>query len=560
MESGTQGTFVGPRHDAGRGAADIMPPRSEAKGRVMGDGSGQAAEATRLMTTGGDARLLLDPATGLNRYFSAPRPSDTLAYASSTANDISAEAFEHVARLLDAIGADLSPGDYAERLEGLRGRIRRAYAVPDDVEIVFAPSGTDLEYVALACVTAKGPTHNILLGADEVGSGCIHSAHGRYFAESTALGVATKMGEPVPGLGETHVEMIDIAVRDAQGRPRPSAEIAARMDEAIAGAKADGRHALVHVVHGSKTGLILPSLDDIDRLRRDYEGMIDFVVDACQARITSPAIADYLGRDSILFDTGSKFMGGPPFSGFALVPPAVARASGQLPEGLATIFRRAEWPAGWPGADSLPEGSNIGLLLRLEASLFELERFQALSLEAVSRVILSFHAAVRSEIIERTLARRVAPYPPGDKVEADTHPIEMRTLSTLDLSGFGGGGATFEDSTRWHKGMVPLGVRLGQPVKCVKLPDGGWGATLRIGLSMPMVTERAELSDEALARSFEEDMARVREALEAVAGFDTALDRVRETSRYDGPRFSEEEEKAAVDEAMRHSDSGGDRG
>jgi hypothetical protein len=166
----------------------------------------------------------------------------------------------------------------------------------------------------------------------------------------------------------------------------------------------------------------------------------------------------------------------------------------------------------------LPDTSNAGLLLRLEASLFELDRFQALSLDAVTRVILAFHAAVRSIIIETTPARRVAPYPPGDRQEADTHPIEMRTLSTLDLSLYGGGPATFEDTTRWHKAMTALGVRLGQPVKCVKLADGGWGATLRIGLSMPQVAERAELSDEALRGSFEQDMERIRAALDSVAG------------------------------------------
>jgi hypothetical protein len=397
------------------------------------DEGGEAA--TRLMTTGGDARLVLDPATGLNRYHSAPRPSDVLAYASSTANDISPEAFERAEALLAEIGA-LSAADYRQRLEAMRGRIRSAYSVGAEVEIVFAPSGTDLEYVALACAAGESEAgiHNILLGADEVGSGCIHSAHGLYFAESTALGVATKPGEPVPGLGTTHVEMIDIPVRDDRGRPRPSAEIAARMDEAIHGGEAAGRHALVHVVHGSKTGLILPSLADIDRLRDPHGDKIGFVVDACQARITSPAIADYLERGAIVFVTGSKFMGGPPFSGFALVPAAMAREAAALPEGLATIFRRGEWPAGWPGADILPDTSNAGLLLRLEASLFELERFQALSLEAVTRVILAFHAAVRSNIIETTPARRVAPYPPGDREEADSHPIEMRTLSTLDLS------------------------------------------------------------------------------------------------------------------------------
>ncbi|MGA9581004.1 MAG: hypothetical protein WBR13_03415 [Allosphingosinicella sp.] len=475
-------------------------------------------DSTLLMTTGGDARIVLRPETGLNRYHSAPRPSGVLAYASSTANDISAPAFAHVRTLTAELGPDLSGRAYAARLEALRGRIRRAYSVAEEVDIVFAPSGTDLEYVALACAAGRGRggTHNILLGADEVGSGCIHSAFGRYFARETALGVATAPGDPVPGLGETHVEMIDVPVRDDHGRARPSAEIADRMDIAIAEAGAAGRHVLVHVVHGSKTGLILPSLTDIDRLLAKNGDSFTFVVDACQARITSPAIADYLERKAIVFVTGSKFMGGPPFSGFALVPRIFRERSMPLAHGLATIFRRGEWPEGWPGAEALEGGSNPGLLLRLEASVFELERFQRLSIEDVTRIILCFHQSVREEIIEKTSAHRVAPYPPGEKETADTHPIEMRTLSTLDLSEFGGG-STFEDSIRWHQAMLDHGVRLGQPVKCVKLDGGDWGATLRIGLSMPMVVEREGLDDEALRRSFAQDMARVRAALEEVA-------------------------------------------
>jgi hypothetical protein len=470
------------------------------------------------MTTGGDARIVLRAETGLNRYHSAPRPSGVLAYSSSTANDVSAPAFGRVQAVLAELGQGLSGRAYAERLESLRGRIRRAYAVAGDVDIVFAPSGTDLEYVALACAAGRGRggTHNILLGADEVGSGCVHSAFGRYFARETALGVATVPGDPVPGLGETHVGMIDVPVRDGHGRARPSAEIAARMNSAIAESEAARRHVLLHVVHGSKTGLILPSLADIDRLAANNGDSVTFVVDACQARITSPAIADYLARGAIVFVTGSKFMGGPPFSGFALVPRRFREEARPLARGLATIFRRGEWPEGWPGAETLEDGSNPGLLLRLEASIFELERFQGLDVEDVTRIILCFHQAVREEIIEKTPAHRVAPYPPGEKETADTHPIEMRTLSTLDLGEFSGG-STFEDSVRWHKAMLDHGVRLGQPVKCVRLDDGNWGATLRIGLSMPMVVERAPLDDEALRRSFAEDMARVRAALEAVA-------------------------------------------
>ncbi|HYJ53526.1 MAG TPA: hypothetical protein VEW04_10190 [Allosphingosinicella sp.] len=468
-------------------------------------------DTAQLMTRGGDARLILSPETGLNRYFSAPRPRDLIAYASSTANDVSAAAYARVEAVLAETGADPAPSVYAARLEALRERIRRAYRVADDVEIVFAPSGTDLEYVALACIVGRAPggTNAILLGADEVGSGCIHSAHGLYFANETALGAAVRPGEPVPGLGGTSVDLIDIQVRDRMGRVRPSHYISERMRASIAAATGASRHSLVHVVHGSKTGLILPSLDDIDRLAEAAGPDATFVVDACQARITSEALNLYLARGAIVFVTGSKFMGGPPFSGFALVPRALAAAAPDLPEGFATLFRRAEWPSGWPGAEILPDSANIGLLLRLEASVFELERFQALPAADVERVILAFHAAVRAEIVEQTIARRVAPYPPGHVEDADSHPIEMRTLSTLDLSA---DGASFEDAQDWHKAMALAGIRVGQPVKCVRLRDGRWGATLRIGLSMGQVVDAA-----GGGNSFAADMARIREALLAAA-------------------------------------------
>jgi hypothetical protein len=478
--------------------------------------------AVALMTEGGDARIRLDPATGLNRYFSAPRPRAMLAYASSTANDISPAAYAEAERVLDAVGPAPSAAAYRARLEALRGRIRRAYGLGEEVVLVFAPSGTDLEYVALACVNGRGAggTNAVLLGADEVGSGCIQSAHGLYFAEETALGAKVTPGDPVPGLGGARVDLIDIPVRDGEGRVRASDEIAARMAASVGEAGAGGRHSLVHIVHGSKTGLIMPALEDVDRIS---SGRATLVVDACQARITSAAVKDYLDRGAILFVTGSKFMGGPPFSGFALIPPALAERAPALPAGFATIFRRAEWPAGWPGAELLPDSANPGLLLRLEASIFELERFQRLPAETVERVVLAFHAAIRAEIVERTPARRVAPYPPGHVEDADTHPIEMRTLSTLDLSRLNPAGATFEDAQAWHKVMALTGVRVGQPVKCVRLEDGAWGATLRIGLSMPQVADAAALTDAAMEARFAAEMAAIRGALLAAAGGDQAL-------------------------------------
>lgn len=482
----------------------------------MTNADGRAAS---LMTAGGDARITLDSETGLNRYFSAPRPRDVIAYASSTANDISPAAYAQVEQVLAEVGEAPSAALYAERLESLRRRIRTAYRLADDVAVVFSPSGTDLEYVALSLVRARGSggINAVLLGADEVGSGCIHSARGRYFARETALGAHVEPGETVPGLGDPTLDMLDVPVRDGQGRVQKSAAIADRMRASVAAAAAQGRHSLVHVVHGSKTGLILPSLDDVTALEAEFGDAVTFVVDACQARTTSRAIRTHVERGHIVLATGSKFIGAPPFSGFALVPPQLAAAAPPLPQGFATIFRRAEWPAGWPGAEVLPESANIGLLLRLEAAVFELERFQRIPGPALERVILAFHAAVRSEIVDRTGARRVAPYPPGDVHEADSHPVEMRTLSTLDLRDLGAGEASFDDAARWHKALALAGVRLGQPVKCVPLADGRWGATLRIGVSMPQICEAVDLDDAALAAHFEGDMARIRDALLAVA-------------------------------------------
>jgi len=442
---------------------------------------------------------------------SAPYPRDVLAFASSTANDISAPAFERVKALIEG-----EAGSYAEKLERLRGRIRAAYSVTSDAEIVFAPSGTDLEYVALAAVLGKAPggIHNVLLGADEVGSGCIHSAHGCFFAGETARGIATEAGVPVPGIGE--VSLADIAVRCDEGLARDSLQIAEAIEVELELATGMQRHALVHVVHGSKTGLILPELAEIDRLQARYGDRVTFVVDACQARVTTEAIGEYLARGAIVFLTGSKFMGGPPFSGFALVPAALKKAAAPLPSGFADIFRHAEWPEGWAGRAQLADEENRGLWLRLEASIFELERFQSLPLAEVRRIISAFQAALQSRLVGPLGLGLVKPHAPEEAGEAREHPIEMRTLVTLDVSSLPAA-RTFDDARELHRRLAEGGVRLGQPVRSIRA-DCEWGGTLRIGLSMPQFARWSALDDMELAAQLDGDMELIATRLREMGG------------------------------------------
>lgn len=454
------------------------------------------------MTQGGDARILLDPATKLNRYHSAPYPRDIIAFASSTANDVSADAMDYLSAHFedaDKLNDDL---EYNEFLGLARNQIRSAYGLEEATDIFFAASGTDLEYVALLAVAGRSPAGicNLLLGSDEVGSGCIYSAAGKYFAQETPLGFPCAPGEPVSGLPPIYLG--DFPVRNDAGTAFGSGEIAKQLSTRIETALADGQHPLIHIVHGSKTGLILPHLDDIDALIECFDNKISFVVDACQARITSAAVADYLARGIIVFLTGSKFMGGPPFSGFALLPPGIAKSASPLASGMATIFRRAEVPAGWAGSHILKDEGNVGLALRLAASLFELERFQALSLASVSRVVTAFGKAT-DRMAANLAISKVASAAPGESDWPSEHPLEMQTLVTLDLSHDATGRQTrnlsFDDATRIHKLLIEDGVRLGQPVRCVRLADGQWGATLRVGLSMPQVCLFHALDDDMLA-------------------------------------------------------------
>lgn len=480
------------------------------------------SELADWMTRGGDARIVLDPATGLNRYHSSPYPRDILAFASSTANDLSADAMDFLEAEFEAGTAKLeSGGAYASYLDQLRGRICAAYSLPPGTDIFFAPSGTDLEYVALLAVAGRKANGiaNLLLGADEVGSGCIHSAAGRYFANETALVADVKPGQPIDGLPP--IEMGDFPVRNPEGEAFDSETLAAQMEGAIAKALAEGRYPLVHVVHGSKTGLVLPHLDDIDRLKARFGDDVVFVVDACQARITTQAIHDYLARGIIVFLTGSKFMGGPPFSGFALLPSGMVGDAAPIAAGMSTVFRRAEVPAGWAAADTLSDTGNAGLALRLSASLFELERFQALSIERVTRVVSAFNQAA-GRLAEQLRARKVAATPAEDADEEFEHPIEMQTLVTLDLCHDATGSVSrtldFDAAVAIHKAMTADGVRLGQPVRCVKLADDCWGATLRVGLSMPQVVRLDSVSDAEMAEWLQSAMDRIGSALEPRLG------------------------------------------
>lgn len=488
----------------------LLPPKSFSK-TLSGTSSRHAARLAAALVSGGDARIRLD-AQGRNQYYASAAPSDAIAYGSSTISSISAYAFDTLAgQWRDGLDQPVAADTYAEGLEAVRTRLAAAFGLDNGVGVVFAASGTDLEYVGLAAAHDGRPLTAVLLGRDEVGSGCIHSAAGRFFASETATGARVVAQAAIdPAFAGT--ELIDVAVRDAAGNPRASAAVTAELSLHVERAAANGRRAVVHVVHGSKTGLTLPALADVERLAARHGDDMTVVVDACQLRITAATIHQYLVLGCVILLTGSKFAGGPPFSGFALVPAATRERASALPEGFRRLSNRAEWPGDWAGADRLHASGNFGLLLRLQAALIEIERFSALPGDRVAHITARF-----SHHVMRLVKRLELAEVPG----AGSSCLATETLRTLDLSArwpqcdFDAAKAMHGHIARQSRRWLGQEIRIGQPVKTHQLPDGRMAGTLRLSLSMPLMTEMAALGDAALEERLDRDMSLVGAAISA---------------------------------------------
>lgn len=485
-----------------------------------------AARLAAALTSGGDARIRLDE-NGRNQYHATILPTGALAYGSSTISSISDHAFDTlIGRWHHRLDRPVAADDYADALAVLRCKLVETFG-HGDTDVVFAASGTELEFVGLAAACDGRPISAILLGRDEVGSGCIHSAAGRFFTNETATGARVVAQAPIdPAFAGT--ELVDVAVRDTAGQPRASRTVADDLGTAAEQAIARGRHPVVHVVHGSKSGLTLPAVADVERLAAAFGDRMTIVVDACQLRIAPAAIRRYLTLGCVVLMTGSKFAGGPPFSGFAMIPAAMRARVAALPDGYRRIATRAEWPAEWPGSDRLPASGNFGLLLRLQAAMIEIERFTELSSDQVDHIASRFGHHV-DRMVARLEMRDVA----GTGGEAAAWPcLAATTLRTLDLSARWPG-CDFERAKTIHAHIARHGrpwlgqeIRLGQPVRTHLLPDGRAAGTLRLSLSMPMMVEMAALDAAAIDARFDRDMGLVGAAISAAA---ESFDSVRPT-------------------------------
>ena len=363
-----------------------------------------AAPPEHLLTHGGDARIRLQAVTGRNGYGSSVRPvAGEIGFASSTASCISPGAYASVEALRQRLLAGATPASELERLRADVARYSGA-ALVDGTEIVLTASGTDAELAALALVVScdERPLTSIVVSPEETGSGVPQATLGRHFSSETALGHTVMPASAIEGLAGERLQSVAIAIRDADGRVRPLGAVGADVLAATECAIASGRRVMLHVLDAAKTGIGAPALADVIVLADRFGGAIDIVVDACQARLGPEAVAGYLSRGWLVQITGSKFWGGPPFSGALLVPKPFLDRTGRLAPVLGTLkgyMAHDDWPAAFGTArKELPDIHNLGLLCRWQAALFEAERHAALPPVVASQHIRLFMATVQAAL------------------------------------------------------------------------------------------------------------------------------------------------------------------
>ena len=296
-----------------------------------------------LMQTGGDQRLRLDPATGLNAYGCSHRPRPwAVKFASSTASSCSERGYGAAEACRTAMLARaFAEGDgpvLAEVAGAVRRDIAAWYGLGSAAGVVLAASGTDAELLTLAVAQmgSEGwPVVSILVAPEETGSGVPLAAAGRHFAGGTALGHAVTPGALVEGF-DPAARVVTIPARCPDGSAELPGAVAAACADVAGQAVAGGGRALLHLLDLSKTGLLCPAPADVADIAARFGRGIDVAVDACQARLSPARVRDYLGRGWMVVVTGSKFFTGPPFCGAVLLPPAMlARLEGgALPAGL----------------------------------------------------------------------------------------------------------------------------------------------------------------------------------------------------------------------------------
>lgn len=353
------------------------------------------------LVSGGDLRISIDRSSGRNQYGTPQgKAEDEIWFSSCTAGAISSRGY---AAALQAFEAITQGGKAFAWFDRIRSRLAALFGIKGS-EIVLSGSGTELEYLALFVARSilPLPLTNLVMAPGETGRGVLHAASGRHFLSSTSSGRTVERGTLLEGLELHEAAMETVEIRDKIGAPLSAEAIDDEVVRKVEANIANNRCVLVHLLECSKTNLSGLRRSTASSLMARYAGRVAVVVDTCQLRCTAEQIRDDLRAGFMVMITGSKFAAGPPFAGALLVPPRVLDQVHlfDLPNGLLSYTSAGDWPDGLRKRMRRQFGfpGNIGVGLRWEAALAELEKLFALPIPFREAVAARFEDAIESHV------------------------------------------------------------------------------------------------------------------------------------------------------------------
>jgi len=403
------------------GLIGVAPPVGAAAPPGAGEGDELAGPVEAILVAGGDSRLELDPATGQNCYGVPPRPRpEAIHFSSSTASAVSDDGFvlcdllrRDLLRALSLDGAD--PRELLRRTADAVGRelCLMLGLGEEEVDVAITASGTDAELhtVMLARAAGAGRTlTNILISSDESGRGVLLAGAGCYFDNRSATWVPVRKGDAA--WPEAGIRVVDVPIRDSNGRPRALADVDADVVAAGRAALAEGGQVLVHMLIASKTGLSAPSPAAIDAVVAMAPQRVVVVVDACQMRSAPGALGALVRAGWMLQVSGSKFLTGPPFSGALVIPKAMRVHVEPVGAALASapgVGHADVWSKWW--AERLPRATagraSFGPLFRWLPALFEARLLDSLPEDFRRAAFRRFRDAVAKRLAASVYVRPI---------------------------------------------------------------------------------------------------------------------------------------------------------
>lgn len=356
-----------------------------------------------LLCSGGDERSILGP-DGLNKYGGAAYPRPAVPFGSCTASTISMRGWDaarsawHAHRRRATEVGEMQAS--SELGEGIRERLLQLMDLADipNLRLVLTPSGSDAELMALffASLIDGCPLVNIVVGAREVGAGTMLAAGARHFSELVPSGRRREVGTPVDGPLADRTAVRQVRVRVDNAAERSPDDVDAEIRRLVEAAIAENARVIVHIVAHSKTGVHAPRLETVNELVAQYGERIVPVIDAAQGRFSRRGLRDYILRGYMVIMTGSKFYGGPAFSGCLLLPAPVLPEEPVLirfPAGYSDYLTPSQLPDAWAEARaSLAQTCNLGLLLRWCAAIEEMRAYYDAPAQARYRILRFFES------------------------------------------------------------------------------------------------------------------------------------------------------------------------